>query len=260
LFAFFANFIFGSFIKTELVVVKNPPVVASYEDIIHRTDVTPIFETYFGVPGKMALAPKDSLEGQIWARVLKIGKEQCVRPLSAGFMMSIIEQLATTKAVWIGESVMMTRVKFLTRTMIGADAEKLRGLFTTDPSVKSELHGFVYNLNLHPWSLNRIKRQISRLVQADVTDRAGFEQEFMAHEKYFPGQIFHVHDIDEFISNRIILPHPSLVLPNLYSFRLTFLTLPCLFGVAFVCLVLEGLLSCCTRCFTRLRAKAKRRM
>ena len=80
-FGFWITFYFGSMIKTEMVVQKRPITIESYDDLLKREEVQPIFTQATSDKWIFMEADPASAEGRIWQRLIQnFGIQKSVLP------------------------------------------------------------------------------------------------------------------------------------------------------------------------------------
>ena len=78
LFSYYVTFFYSSMIKTDIVTVKAPYVIASYQDILDDPEVQPYMRDDFNIYISFKNATSGSLKRKIWERIVKLGVDKHV--------------------------------------------------------------------------------------------------------------------------------------------------------------------------------------
>ena len=77
-FSYYVTFFYSSMIKTDMVTVKTPRVIASYQDILDDPQIEPYIHHVFDEHIAFKDADKGSCKRKIWERIVKLGVERLV--------------------------------------------------------------------------------------------------------------------------------------------------------------------------------------
>ena len=77
-FSHFVTFFYVAMIKTDMVTVKAPRVIASYQDMLDNSEIEPYIHHLLDEYTSFKQAPLGSLKGKIWERILKMGVNRLV--------------------------------------------------------------------------------------------------------------------------------------------------------------------------------------
>lgn len=100
LFFFLVHFYFTSMIKTDMVVMKRPDTISTYEEILSRPDCRPQWSKAMSSHYEFSNADPGSPASEIWERANKIGTDKCF--FDPDVIMknpAVMEEIRTRKAV-----------------------------------------------------------------------------------------------------------------------------------------------------------------
>ena len=104
LFSFYVLFFFSAMIKTDMVVPKMPDLISSYDDILSRDEVKPMFAKQLSDKLEFQEALLESKEHLIWKKVLKIerefGEDSCLFTIGPG-LLDVTEEIIAHRAVML---------------------------------------------------------------------------------------------------------------------------------------------------------------
>ena len=80
---------FSSMIKTEMVVQKRPETISSYEDLMAKPNIKPLWARALNVHWNFMNANKNTTEGRIWERAKAMGVDSCFLKSQADIQQNI---------------------------------------------------------------------------------------------------------------------------------------------------------------------------
>ena len=147
-------FLFSSYMlsgmSTDMVVVKDPVTIGSYQDILDRDNVQIIWPTFIPDFQTFRDAPSDSIESKLWPR------RQMIRP----------EDSAMTTALKMGERIVDQSLVLVLREplvrfaavmacsvahQLGHDTSGMRGLLRIDPMAKKYARAMLFGKSIDPF-------------------------------------------------------------------------------------------------------------
>ena len=178
-FSFLIMFYFTSMIKTEMVVQKSPETISSYEELLAKPNVKPMWTNSEGIHWFFKNAERNTAERRIWERAEKLGVDSCLLKTDADAK-RMIEPLNTQKAVWFGHSymmgVMITNVcAFHHSSGLHTDANMW---FRSDEKARETLNVMMLSAALHPESVKKFNRIIEAEFEHHLMYQAFKRMEF----------------------------------------------------------------------------------
>ena len=141
---------------TELVVMKDPLVLKSYQDVIDKPDATPLFLKGWPDYKEFKLAPKNSLRSKLWQHAKEVQKIRKQEPFTKadGTLFGLAEQLLDRKVTLILSKDFARLITRLTAEGFQTENEKILisrngaegklATFLFSPGMDEENYRFVY--------------------------------------------------------------------------------------------------------------------
>ena len=239
-FSFYVTYFYSSMIKTDMVTVKTPNVIASYQDIIDDPDVKPYIMHILDEYQSFKFAPPGSAKRKIWERIVKNGLDKYIlESKNPENGMAADQDLASTKGVIIAFSNAIAAIKYL--AMMRVKKTNLRILIAFDPSENAVMSAFVMNKLASKEILLPYEVRGRRMLQADLytkmTDSVGKVVGITFGEQMSFGK--DISNLESFVSERVLLPESVVVKPDILYFKKLFISLVGLYFLAFIVLLIE---------------------
>ena len=230
-FSYFVTFFYASMIKTDMVTVKAPLIIGSYQDILHDPSVEPYIRDVLDEYTFFKYADQGTLQKKIWKRILKMGVEKLVNSTVMDNISNFVEPNAPfmmQKAVIIAYSNYLGMAKYLFAIHFKSknNVKNRRGLYVSDPSESGKSSASIMNrLAVEVLSM-KYERRIRRYIEGHFWQKyfdntALLFAEFYA---YMLDESKDFRDVAEFINQRVVIPLPELVTPDLTYFMDFFIT------------------------------------
>ena len=239
--SFSVTYSYISMIKTEMVTVKTPQVIASYQDIVDDPQIEPFMGHVLDEYHLFRTASKGSLKNKIWNRMIRLGIDKhLINTPKDG--MEIQDKLLNRKAVLIAYSRVINAMKYML-TIIAKKTTK-RFLHSIDPSEQPVMSAYVFN----SFMLHEISEKFSKNIQKYV--ESGLNQQLLDNLAKIGSKVFNtimnldsnISDIDSYFSERVLLPHPVVIKPDLQYFSSLFVLFVVFCILAFDILIIEIIL------------------
>jgi len=263
-FAFIITFYYSALIKTEIVTVKIPSVIRTYQDIYSDPELElrfmvlddsyRLFEDAFQFQKNKENDAEKSIETSVnshdrslvWKKVLRLQSNNktdvLLKPNLESF--KLIQELVSKPVVVIDYS---HTYSILTNCLVPFldDDNNLHSnvkmFMTSDPSEEPILRAIAFNSRMNPSHIKRIHYRASLFIQSGIYNNIGLQvrrpiQEFF---KFNLGMVLDFSKYHLFISDKIILPHPVLITPDMKYYISLFSLIAVLFFVSFVIYSLE---------------------
>ena len=239
-FSYFSTFFYSSMIKTDIVTVKTPHVLATYQDILDNPQVKPYIFRVTDEYRTFKSAPNGSIKKRIWEVIVKNGVEKHVldtNDLEAGTVADA--DFMNMKGVVMGFSNELHGFKYFGKLRL--KGTKLRFLISFDPSEQSIISTFVMNTFMDSKASRLLKRQLTQVHEANLYDkmRDDFAKNFAMVIGSFVGLGQDISDAESFVSERILLPNAVLITPEVAYFSSLFILYFVLVLISFLILISE---------------------
>ena len=246
-YSYFVTFFYSSMIKTDMVTVKNPKVIESYQDLLDDPKSQPFITHITDEYVSFKTAPEGSVKRKIWERVLSQGIDKhIVETKNLDVLMYFANPdgpLLNSKAAVFafgyglkGGKYVGLLAKELSKRK--EDPRNIRFLYVYDDSEPFVTTTYIMNaLTLEEVAKKYFVRR-TRLIERGIMDKVtdensiGFANEFLRFGK-------DVSDIDEYFSQRVVLPEAVIVKPDITYFMPLFALYLVLCFLAFVLLLIE---------------------
>ena len=147
-FSYFVTFFYFSMIKTDIVTVKTPRTIASYQDFLDDPLIQPYIRHMLDEYISLKLAEEGSLKRKIWERIVKMDVNRLVYNdgVHIGFM-NPQHAFMMYKAVMMAYVSVADAVKYSTAIYLKTfkNVLKRRGLYVSDPTESAKLSASVVN-------------------------------------------------------------------------------------------------------------------
>jgi hypothetical protein len=241
LFSFFVGMYLTSLIKTDMVTVKRPVTVESYQEILDSGRM-PAWLEILQDTHDFEHAEKGSLEAKIWDRAVKNGIENSVVKSSVESIISSVIEVAKFQKVIIverlmGEWIVPYNGCAFSRTK--GFMPYMNALYRHDPSARETLQGNVQN-HLFPEGASRHVNNRKQLIfEAGLMPKATKISD-LASVLQLEGIEKHYRSIMSCCSNEVLIDQPNWQAANLhFYYSLIYLSGVC-FAVAVVALAIES--------------------
>ena len=179
LFSFLITFYFSSMIKTDMVVQKRPETISSYEDLLAKPNIKPLWTKQLGGHWDFMHANRNTAEGRIWERAKKYGIDSCFLKSLADIQQNI-GTISRQEAVWFGSSnfvgAIITNACAFSRTNdISPD---VNSWFRSDENARETLTVLMQAAALPPESVTKMNRIIQAEFEHHVLYQALTRMEF----------------------------------------------------------------------------------
>ena len=228
-FSYFVTFFYSSMIKTDMVTVKAPRVIASYQDILDDPSIQPYIRHNFDEFFPFKNAPSGSIKRKIWERILKMGVDKHVFG-SDWDREDIVfyddrHPLMNSKAVIMAYASTTHFVEYLFGVVLKNHKENRKMLFASDPAESTKLSASVLNRMTSPGFSHLYLIRMRRFLEADMwrrmVDNTGLSWAEYYMDLLDKGKDFsYVH---EYVDRKVILPEAILVKANMDYFMFLFI-------------------------------------
>ena len=239
--SFSVTYSYISMIKTEMVTVKTPQVIASYQDIVDDPQIEPFMGHLYDEYRLFRTASSGSLRNKIWSRMIRFGIDTHLvdTPPNA---MEIQHKLMNRKAVIIAYGNLINAGKYM-GTIVAKKTTK-RFLVSFDPSEQPVMSAYVLN----SFMLHAISEKFSKNIQRYV--ESGLNQQLLENLAKIGSKVLNtimnldsdISDVDSYFSERVLLPHPVVIKADLQYFSYFFILFVVFCILAFVILIIEIIL------------------
>ena len=251
-YSYFVTFYYSSMIKTDMVTVKTPKVIGSYQDLLDDPDIQPFITHLTDEYVSFKLAPEGSVKRRIWEKVLSQGIDKHVVEtknidvilsfLNPGgpFLNSKAAMFAFTSSVDGGKYMGGLLAKGMSKRK--EDPRNIRFLYVNDDSEPFVTTTYIINA-LTPEEVAKkyfVRRR--RLVEAHFMDKVADKSGLSLAETYadeFLGFGKDISDVDEYFSQRVVLPEAVIFKPDITYFMPLFALYLVLCFLSFLFLLIE---------------------
>lgn len=183
LFSYWIQVYFCNLIKTELAVVRKPITIDTYDDILGKEDILPMWIALQNDKQLFQKAERGSKESQIWRKMLTITNgsiDQALMTMDPAGMATVLERGVQQKAaLLIGRYLQtMARSNFCSAQAAASSSEEEEesqsdvylSRLTTDPGAREYVRVFFYNSNLPQEIKDLIHRITTKRVEHGLFD------------------------------------------------------------------------------------------
>ena len=228
-YSYFVTFFYSSMIKTDMVTVKDPKTIGSYQDLLDDSKIQPFISHLNDEYVSFKTAPEGSLKRRIWKRVLSQGIDEHVfGSKNIDVVMSLVNPdgpYLNTKAALLTFSHSLPLGKYmgglLAKGMSKRKEKNIRFLYVYDDSETFVTTTYVMNA-LTPGKVAKkyfVRRR--RLFEADIF-RKFVDKTGLSYAERFGDQLFEsgkdISDVDEYVTQRVVLPEPEIFKPDMTYF------------------------------------------
>ena len=215
IFTFLIRFYFSSMIKTDMVVQKAPVTISTYEEILARKDVKPLWLMQMTDHVDFMNADPQTPEGRIWERAKRKGIENCRMDANADNVQQVTAGIAEQKTVVLAASHSMGSIVSngcaVTRSM-GIHLN-LNAWVKSDPRAKETLNAFMVPSVIDKRIAYRLYRVVQMLFESYITIQDLKRTDFvMARDTGSES-------VRDCLSNRIILKDHEVSFPEVSHYR-----------------------------------------
>ena len=240
-FSFFVTFFYSSMIKTDMVTVKAPLVIASYQDIVDDPAIEPYIRHNFDEYKSFKNAPSGSLKKKIWERVVKMGVGKLVFDSNYSTPFEDTKHpFMNYEGVIMGYSSIIKYFKYYFAVHFKS-LKTRKGLYVSDPTDSAKVSAIVMNRMTLKTVSEKYERRMKRFFQGHfwhkMVDNAGLH-----NARFFAGKLKlgkDLSDADQYVSQRVVLSEPVLLKPNMTYFMYLFISYLVLCFIQFIVFLIE---------------------
>ena len=238
LYAFMISFYFMSMIKTETVVQRVPATITSFQDILDRPEVRPVWQTQLGDFKRFRDADSQSKEGRIWRRAQVMGLNESLVEGSTDTYLEFLELSAKQKAVGLIASYFRGIVRTNTCALVKRlNINSWKSIYTTAASDGDELlTSYDMSTSTPPRAARVIRFVLQSLLEFDITHKELKAGEFLVYND--DGS----REVRNCLSDTVIMPDHRFASPALSHYTKLFTTIAGLLLASNVCFFMEHLL------------------
>ena len=246
-YSYFVTFFYSSMIKTDMVTVKDPKVIGSYQDLLDDPEIEPFIIHLNDEYLSFKTAPKGSVKRKIWERVLSLGIDKhVVNPKKLDVILSFGDldgPFLNTKATMLVFTYALNGGKYMAGPLAKGllerkeDPRNIRFLYVYDDSEKFVTTTYIMNALASEEVAKKYFVKRTRLVETYVMEKMamnnakGFADQFVGFKD--------ISDVDEYFSPRVMLPVPKIFKPDFTYFMPLFVLYLLLCFVSFLLLLIE---------------------
>ena len=238
-FSGFVTFFYTSMIKTDMVTVKTPRVIASYQDIVDDPQISPYIWHAFDEYISFKEAPEGSLKKQIWERIVKMGVNKLVNAKSRSNLLNPNGPFMRSKAVFMAYTNVHDAGKYFCALYL--KKEKTRGLYVSDPTENEKMSAIVINRFAKEAVSHKYQARMRRFFEGHFYQK--FIKSLGLEQAQFHADLLElgkdISDAEQYVSQRVILPEPVLVKPTITYFMPLFIVYLVLCFIQFIVFVIE---------------------
>ena len=240
-FSYFVTFFYTAMIKTDMVTVKTPRVIASYQDIVDDPSIQPYIRHNFDEYKSFKHAPSGSLKKKIWERVVKMGVGKLI--YDSNYTMPFEDTkhpFMNYEGVIMAYSSVINYFKYYFAVHFKSRQTR-KGLYVSDFTESAKVSAVVINHMTSKAVSQKYERRIKRFFQghlwAKVIDNAGLYKARYSAGKLRLGK--DLSDADQYVNQRVILPKPVLLKPNITYFVSLFISYFVFCFIQFILFLIE---------------------
>ena len=205
---------FSSMIKTEMVVQKRPETISSYEELLAKPNVKPLWPKSLNIHWAFMNANRNTAEGRIWERTKKFGPDSCFLK-GGGDLRKHMGSISRQEAVWFHPINSMSVMVMKTCALHHAS-----GLYTdvnmwykSDENARENLEVMMLSAELRPDSVKKFNRIIEAEFEHHLQHKALKRIEFSASPNTG------IKSVRDCVANRIIYPDYQMETVHLSHFN-----------------------------------------
>ena len=251
-YSYFVTFFYSSMIKTDMLTVKTPKIIGSYQDLLDDPEIQPFIIHLIDEYVSFKTAPEGSVKKKIWERVLSLGIDKhIVETKNIDGAMSSVDPngpLLNGKAAIFAFSYVLEGGKYMSGLLAKGlskrkeDRRNIRFLYVYDASEKVFMTTFIMNA-LTPEEVAKkyfVRRR--RLVEAGIPENI-FTKNGLAFAETYADELLgfgkDISDVDEYFSQQVVLPEAVIVKPNMIYFMPLIVLYLVLCFLSFLLLLIE---------------------
>ena len=244
-YSYFVTYFYSSMIKTDMVTVKAPLVINSYQDIVDDLAIEPYIWYKFDEYKSFRDAPSGSLKKKIWERILKMGVNKLVLGRSSMQFYSDKHPFMHTKAVIIAYSSVANFAKYsygIYLKKLEKSCKKSRKfLFVSDPTDSLKLSTTVLNRISSEAVSQRYERRMKRFFEGHFWDKMVDNSGLQSVKLLAPifGAESDISDVDNYAGQKVILSEPVLITADITYFMFLFTLHLILCCIQFIVFLIE---------------------
>ena len=224
LFSYYVTFFYTSMIKTDMVTVKTPRVIASYQDILDDPQIEPYIWRAFDEYKSFKVARAGSRKKNIWKRILKMGVNKLVVADLRSNFLDPNHPFMRSKAVGMAYANVYNAGKQFFALYL--KKEKTRGLYVSDPTESEKVSASVINRMTTETVSYKYQARMRRFFEGHFYQvfikNLGLEQVQFYADSFEMGK--DISDVEQYFSQRVVLPEPVIVKPNITYFMPLFIS------------------------------------
>ena len=252
IYSYFVTFFYSAMIKTDIVTVKNPKIIGSYQDFLDD----PVAQPFIGQTHDEYVSFKNATEGsvkrKIWERVLSQEIDEHVfDSKNIDVLMSFVNPdgpLLNTKAAMFAFSYELESGKYMGGLLAkGLSKRKenprnIRFLYVYDDSETFVTSTYIMNALTPEEVAKKYFVRRTRLFEAHFMEKTDDRNGVSLADTYADqllGFGRDISDVDKYFSQQVVLPKPVIVKPDITYFMPLFVVYLVLYFLAFVLLLIE---------------------
>ena len=252
-FSFFVTFYYSSMIKTDMVTVKDPKVIGSYQDLLDDAEIEPYILHYYDEYVSFKTGRKGSVKRKIWERVLTLGIDKHIVDTKkfdvAKSFVNPDKPFLNSKAVLFVFTHALETFKYMGGLLAKGlskrkeDPRNIRFLYVYDDSEKFVTATYIINALTPEKVAKKYFVRRTRLVEAGIVSKFADKGGVIFAETYADqllGFGKDISDVDEYFSQRVVLPEAVIVKPDYTYFMPLFVLYLLLCFLSFLLLLIEG--------------------
>lgn len=216
IFAFIISLYFSAMIKTEKVLVKRPDTISSYQEILDRPHVRPVWARPFGDHREFRDARPGSRRRRIWQRAQAMGINESFYDFNSESINKLAVDCIHRRSVWLGPAYLTsftTTNGCAMMASIGMFSE-INAWMKTDGKAEERLFGLMKS-SLMPRDQSRLlDKAAQRALEHNLMDQVWKQLDFI-----FVKDGIGTRRVRECVANRIIEGDHVLTTPGLNHYR-----------------------------------------
>ena len=251
-YSYFVTFYYSSMIKTDMVTVKTPKIIGSYQGLLDDPEIEPLINHLHDEYVSFKTAPKGSVKRKIWERILSQGIDKHVIESKKGDAIMSFADLngpfLNGKAAIFAFPFQVNAWKYILGLMAKSlsereqDPRNIRFLYVYDKSEMFVTTTYVMNALTAQEVAKKYSVRRTRLVESGIVDILSEKYAVILVQSFadqFPGFGQDISDADEYYSSRVVLPEAVIVKPDMTYFLPLLVLYFVLCFLAFVLFLIE---------------------
>jgi hypothetical protein len=228
IFCFLISFHYQSMIKTELVVVREPHTIQTYEDLVESKHHNPLFIDYTEAYKEFQNSEKKSVKREIWEKGLKNGLDQTFVHANMEELFVMFENLLTTNYVdlefdWLSKCL---KYPIFSRMMERMDdpekpyAKNQRAMISRDPRQNSQTRALMVNKKWNLLDKKKLEVRAQHMFESMLLSVAlDSTSRMMAVIVFRKSTTTDYSQKEQYMSKSIMTTEPEIITPNLYYYQ-----------------------------------------